>query len=127
MTINVPLLRKALKHVTARPEEWDQSTWAFRTSCGTVYCLAGHIATMAGWKPEWNSLWEARVFTKDGARRFAPDVAAEALGVDERTSLVNVENNEYLFAAGNSLDDLWRIASKLTDGEIEVPEDLPEL
>jgi hypothetical protein len=115
--IDVARLRKELEYITAHPEEWDQSTWGRRTtrSCGTVACLAGNTVLHA----DEEVVWELgrMIGVNDG--QSIPERARELLGLNE----VEAED---LFAGGNSLRMLWRMASRFTDGEIQVPEDLPE-
>lgn len=136
-TIDVELLRKELEHVTAHPEEWDQTRWIVRTSCGTTGCLAGGTALRAGYRPYEvtdviGQLTWVYVAHDDPIRDSssvedltAPDprvlsvssVARRLLGI------TNTQAND-LFAPHNTLEDLWIIASELTDGAIEVPPDV---
>lgn len=115
--IDVPLLRKVLEHITAHPEEHQQGWWGEKTSCGTAYCVAGHVAVMTGHEIQWEldcddvSAYRASR-TQDG--RQIMDVAREALGL----TLVQAQD---LFAGDNSRSNLWHLASQMTNGEIEVP------
>lgn len=132
--INVPLLRKALEHITEHPEEWRQGDWALRcdqptevtngqgeceTFCGTSFCLAGHVAVMTGheisWRQNPHATGTSNSFWVVGGDRIS-DVARDELGLTERQA-------ESLFAGSNTLDYLWRRASLYTDGAIEVPEE----
>ena len=45
---NIELLDAGLARIDANPEEWNQTTWGRWTECGTVACLFGHIAMVAG-------------------------------------------------------------------------------
>lgn len=110
-TINAPLLRKVLDHITAHPEEWDQTDWASMTSCGTACCVAGHAAVMTGHTPDFRGYGSTHV-TSDG--RYICDVAREELRLEHWQA-------DDLFAVCYTLKDLWRIASEFTDGEIEIP------
>lgn len=119
--INVPLLRKMLEHVTSHPDEWNQDTWAVESeesSCGTAYCLAGHTAESLGhtlvWQPGTNM---ASFCLAGGELRTIESVATHALGL-KYTEAAG------LFSACNELHTLWEIANKLTNGEIEIPDDL---
>lgn len=119
--VNVPLLRKALEHIDAHPEEHDQGVWARRTPCGTAYCLAGHVAVLAGYEIDWSPAADCGYFEAQVECVTALDswgspldiawVAQDALGVTCHQSRV-------LFATENSRADLWAIAEKLTNGEI---------
>jgi hypothetical protein len=134
-TIDVELLRKELEHVTAHPDEWDQSRWIVRTSCGTTGCLAGGTALRAGYVPyevtdvigqlTWvyvdhddpvrnDDSWEDWIQVPDLRVLSVQTVARRLLG------LTNIQAMD-LFAPHNTLEDLWIIASELTDGAIEVP------
>lgn len=46
---NWPLLLLVIEHVIRHPEEYDQSTWRGRGTCGTTRCIAGWIAFWGGW------------------------------------------------------------------------------
>lgn len=144
-TIDVPLLRKALEHVTAHPEDWCQSYWITRsfvfdgitykgekaskawgwltdeqekqvTWCGTTACLAGTVAvTLLGGKPHkgLSDLITAQV-DLDGEVHDVEEVARTTLGL-------TMDQAAWLFRAGNTLGELWRIANEFTNGEIEIP------
>lgn len=125
--VNVDLLRKVLTYITEHPEEWEQANWAVRTDCGTACCVAGHAVAMSGYKFRWSSSWSTvpsvafSVFDADGRVGYIADVAAELLGLDWR-DIDQYENGVYLlFDVHNTLDDLWRIAGELTDGQIQRP------
>lgn len=58
MTIEIPpaempahcnddLAYAALDYIREHPEEWDQSKYICRTSCGTTACFAGRVALIA--------------------------------------------------------------------------------
>lgn len=116
MSVNAPLLRKVLEHITEHPDEWFQGMWAKRSACGTACCVAGHVAVMTGHELIFDSDGEAS-FVQDG--RWISTVATEELRLPDQ----DPESYEpHLFAGFNSLPDLWRIANELTDGEIEIPE-----
>ena len=114
--INAPLLQKALDHIEAHPDEHDQAHYASRTSgCGTAYCLAGHVAVIEGWTPIFrHGVTATMAFQRDHVNRLANDIASEALGL-------NTVDAGVLFAAGNTRNDLWTMAERLTDGAITRP------
>jgi hypothetical protein len=119
--VDVPVLRKALEHITAHPEEWNQEEWIRTDSCGTVCCLAGTVAMQAGYKPFFVSDFGSTAYmvtSPEGEGRFVRSAARELMNLDE-------ENSQLLFSGGNSLSTLWTMASTMTNGEIQVPEDLP--
>lgn len=111
MTVNVPLLRKVMEHITEHPEEHDQQQW-----CGTACCIAGHAALMTGWQMQTFSCGSTSSYlTRDGLRDHAESIAMEELG------LGRAEAYE-LFSGHNTLDDIWSIVDELTDGEIMRPD-----
>lgn len=135
MNLDVPILRKALEHITAHPDEWEQKRWATKTLCGTSCCLAGTILAQQGYNfvfPEGD--WDTEYVTKDdGPAEYIPRVAAKELlgrpiiywnndGGDSDGDPEFFRVSE-LWQGSNTLSDLWRQASELTDGEIKVPEE----
>lgn len=74
--------------------------------CGTVGCLAGWTALLAGWRPtlEFDGVY------RDGVVRPVSDVARELLNL-------NVNQANALFAGTNTLEDLWEYADQFTNGE----------
>ncbi len=122
MAINVPLLRKALDHITAHPQEWRQELYGMRTDCGTTGCIAYHAVVLAGHSPgfgaDGGTNTVSDVLDRRGDPAYLPIVAAADLGL-------NPDQRWALFCGGNSLADLWRLAAEFTAGEIEVPEHLP--
>lgn len=130
--IDVPLLRKELEHITAHPERWNQSTWGKQTECGTVACLAGN-AVIHNYPVE-SLIWQTRKFVKyDGTRMetltaldgvtinclpySVHEVARDLFGLTE-------DQAGAMFSATNTLSDLWEYANQITNGEIEVPEEV---
>jgi hypothetical protein len=150
--LNLPLLQKALDHIEAHPEEWNQGSWGQTVQgCGTTACLAGHIALLDGWTPvvrprhivdeeEPTIAWEG--VTKKGARglpyatwwdnhstryTMVSDAAQAALGVTpEEWSDFTFDSDDYLWGGMNDREDLWRIANELADGQLTLPMDLQE-
>lgn len=124
----VPILRKALEHITAHPEEWRQSIWALKDLCGTECCLAGTIVAQQG----YNFIWDngaAQFATKPGSAKgqYIPHAAAgELLGRPVHNFVSGDKDYAQitrLFYSTHSLRELWRMANALTDGEIEIPEE----
>lgn len=116
-TVNIPLLRKVLDHVTAHPEEHNQSMWGVRTSCGTAYCIAGHALVMSGVQLGWEDTADGYGYatvdvTKDGEQIH--DAARRVLGLDDVQAYL-------LFDPNNSRDRAWAIAADITDGKIQRP------
>lgn len=143
---NIPLLQKALDHIEAHPEEWDQRHWGLSTSCGTVACLAGHITLADGWTPvldkditdqHGNKAW-AGVFKEGESHRWVdPDtqqpyevvdqVAMDVLGIEEADWAGWIGSGKgYLFGSEQAREDVWRIANAMTGGQLTLPMDLQE-
>lgn len=129
MNIDTPILRKALEHITAHPEEWDQAHWAKRSkSCGTAYCLAGTIVAQQGYEMAFTLGldFEAIGYAFDASTGTAcgiPELAVrELVGSDWDIEQYTVIS-EQLFMDTRTLPDLWRRAHNLTGGEIEIPEE----
>jgi len=122
----VARLRKALEHVTAHPDEWDQRVWwrsSVESGCGTAGCLAGTVVHQAGY--EIPTTFETEV---DGERLRGADYAFSPTGRREEISeaaqrLLGLSNAQCmrLFNPLNSLARLWYIASVYSGGRIEVP------
>jgi len=113
--VNVPLLQKVLDHITAHPEEWRQSDWASKSACGTAYCVAGHAVVMSGYTASFSSKnWATGFCVKDGRRGHIDTVAREVLGLD-------LWQAQDLFHGRNTMQEIWDIATEITDGEIVVP------
>jgi hypothetical protein len=128
MDINAPILRKALEHITAHPEEWRQSIWALKDLCGTECCLAGTIVAQQGYHFIWDN-GAAQFAVKPGVegKRYIPHAAAvellgrplhEFISGDAGYAMI-----KRLFYSTHNLRDLWSLASLMTNGEIEIPEE----
>lgn len=117
-TIDVARLRKELEYVTANRHQWSQGTWLTRTTCGTVGCLAGNTVLNAGYRPVYRPgvCHTTEVEVGDGVEHVK-HVATELLGLTR-------EQSRQLFFVGNSLYRLWHLASRFTDGEIQVAPDV---
>jgi hypothetical protein len=138
-----------LDQILAAPTRWTQDNWLDRPyepeqqaptntvdNCETTGCFAGWTVVLAGYKTDegdssvvydiprrvrdaWEVGWE-----RGSARAMFPvgvairDVAAVELG------LTGDQASE-LFGANNTLRDLYGWLSDYTDGEIEVPDELP--
>lgn len=129
--VDVAALRAALDYVTDHPHRWRQSTWLHRTWCGTTGCLAGNVVLNAGYRPYWDRY--------DRARSVTSFVEVDPTGPDRRYALHDVRTGAWfadvgdvarrllgltgpeaacLFAPFNTLDDLWSLAGRLTDGRV---------
>lgn len=117
-TINIPLLRKTLEHITSNPLEWNQHTWfglASDSPCGTAGCLAGHAAVFSGvpLRYQQRNGVSVPVCSMDG--RELSIVARMELG------LTNIQTAG-LFYSYNTLANLWLLAESFTDGDIKACE-----
>jgi hypothetical protein len=147
--INVPLARLILAQLLAAPRRWRQGLWLSRPyprelqgptntihNCETSGCFAGWAVVLGGYKT--NSI--GSILTDDltpptrdriaavygehnrpepGEYASTQEVATVALGLtrDQATEL---------FAAENTLRNLYGLLELWTEGEITTPDDLPE-
>jgi len=136
--VEVDRLRNELSYITTHPERWNQGDWVTAlndelkfapqppTACGTMGCLAGNAVVHADgdlhWeKGEWydyttgkyKPYWKTEFVTMPGAedKEHIETAARDLLGLTS-------EQADYLFAAENDLDDLWRLAEIISDGKI---------
>lgn len=81
-------LDAAIDWAVANPDEFYIHAWFLRTPCGTTACIAGRLATEAGWTPH---LWTAPdangasrtvMVRKGGDFASVAEVAAKHLGLD---------------------------------------------
>lgn len=90
-------------------------------NCGSTGCLAGWTVLRSVEIPLVRSASGAlypghRMFAGTWTTRNTDEAAAEHLGLTRR-------NRDALFAADNSLGDLWRLAAVITGARITVPEE----
>lgn len=121
--IDVDLMRRTLVHITANKKNWDQYVWGKRgPGCDTSFCAGGWAVALSGLKivwtpdglaPEWE--WGNWVEFEDGTSTDVRVAARHLLG------LTSLQADEW-FDTKRSLYNLWTLASKWTDGAIEVPD-----
>lgn len=100
-TLNIPYARKVLEHLTAHPEEHNQTNFGMRTSCGTTACIAGATILMDA---DTTVLWDGvgmfgAVTTPTRPGQCVTDRAAELLGLnsyDAGRLFYNMSNVESL-------------------------------
>jgi hypothetical protein len=144
-TINVPLARKVLAQILAAPSRWKQGVWLLRPyapeqqsaedtvdNCETYGCFAGWAVVLSGVKTDWSNrpaeLPPLVVDWMDEHYDYEPD-GPEEVGVASVAAAqlgLNVEQKCDLFSGGNTLRDLYEYLEEFTEGEITVPDDLPE-
>lgn len=113
-------LRKALEHVLAHPREHEQGTWGARRSsaCGTVFCLAGHVAvTVLGATPIWRDSGQLHGVVPAGAR---PDAVQSVRWYVERELGFDLDVSAYLFGGANTVLDLVEAVRWLTAGRVDL-------
>ncbi len=99
------------KKEAGQESEWDQSTWASRTGCGTVCCVAGKTALLNGWKPEFeNGADYTIIFAKGGRTWPVDDIAQDVLGLTD-------EEADDLFEGVNSVEQIERLIDLIVAGE----------
>ncbi len=102
---------QALDYIRDHPQEHNQAVFAKRTECGTVACLAGHVALLNGDDLLWpehfgSSLYAAGVRLPDGTEQSIGERAAQLLGV-------NIEDEYALFYGAENYDDLEREVTRI--------------
>ena len=112
---NTPLLRRIMEHVTAHPDEHDQSSWGYRDGCGTTRCIAGWAVELSDAEPLWRAPLRFGQFRggarmADGRMLDVQDAAAELLGLTHAQALD-------LFEAWD-IDEVWGVVKDITDGEL---------
>lgn len=124
MSVNVPLLRKAVEWAEAEASKpggghWCQATWkldldasqenavhiASLAQCGTAFCIAGWVAAqeLGEDRVDYNGF----VHYEDGTVEHVADFAADALGI------AAVEDADDLFAGGNSIERVREVAEAI--------------
>lgn len=122
LTETVPdlgLLEGALIHIKEHPEEWNQGYWGLTTMCGTTFCLAGHVAILAGAEAPKNistlDFWKVN---PDGSLYLCgpDDWSSEAMHVSlyAREALgLTQEQAEALFNHSRTLEQLDILVARL--------------
>jgi len=112
--INLERLDEAIAYIEAHPEQHDQRHWFRRSDCGTTACLAGTVAMLGGWRPDFG-LFGGNGRTlhvhKDGTRKHVGDVADELLGLSR-------EQSDALFVNATNLDDIRLFRDAIAAGEL---------
>lgn len=96
-------------------EELEKQVPARVPACGTAACFAGHAVLIAGHQVDTQC---DAVVIEDGPKvqyRAIRDVAVDLLGL-------TMEQAVRLFAAHNTIDNLWEILAEYSGGEIVKPE-----
>lgn len=102
------LARKALAQIDANPSSFNQSTWGYRTECGTVACMAGHVILAAGGEVVPDG--RPNIYRYQDAEWHAETLARKLLGVSR-------EHGETLFQLTNRREDLGAIVDALVAGD----------
>lgn len=106
MMVNEKLLQEVLDSIEAEPHKLDSRYWVHRDDCWTTACIAGHTVMLEGYEP----LFEVMPYRVEGGMGIA-DIATRLLGLSE-------EQAAELFDCDNTLDDLWSLAGKYSDGRV---------
>lgn len=116
MSVNVERLEAVMAHITAHPEQHDQSRWCTRwldgerEECGTTACFAGWTAELFA-EGEGYSQFNSAVSWRRGQKLIhVQDLATELLGLDGKT-------RDKLFEANNSRRMLELMVKDLANGE----------
>lgn len=124
MSVNIPLLRKVMEHITTHPEEYDQREYAVRSDCGTSHCIAGWALALSGREFTYRRLqsWDHRTAADFGWAAQVGilgdcsehDEAAKALGLED-------DDAAEMFHEDQTLSGVWECVERVTDGEIARP------
>lgn len=126
-TINASLLRRTMAYLEEHPDELYSEVWVALTPCGTVRCIAGTVAHLAGYKFRYKN-WNAFLVDSDTSRNqieidlleiqcsacrttsgeFISVVARQELGLDHYAAA-------RLFDPKNKLSDLRSIVADLIE------------
>lgn len=134
--VEVDTIRQTLLQITAQQDNWYQGEWAYKIEyetgrCETAFCFAGHVLARAGHTFDWESEEQpegfalvhtaSNVLDQDGldGTIMIADMAQAELGLTSGQA-------DELFHANNTLVDLWDIAARITDGQIEIPPEVLE-
>jgi hypothetical protein len=109
-TPNIELAYKALDHIDAHPEQWDQGIWIIESECGTVGCFAGWAVLLAGGTVGLTAGRYDPVVTggPEGIVGLIVDDAAEVLLRSDC-----IAGNRDLFDPHNTRGDLGRLVAEI--------------
>lgn len=126
--VNVEVLEQELKFITRNPKHHRQGTWFDEVpdnACQTAGCLAGWTAIHHA-KDELESKQVVR-WLGDKQITFLEyepkDVSWTRLGM-QLLGIEDMDTADELFNGDNTLWDLWNIASMITNGAIQIPEEV---
>ncbi|MGH3985924.1 MAG: hypothetical protein ACRDTZ_01220 [Pseudonocardiaceae bacterium] len=116
--VNATRLQSALEHITAHPEEHDQSVWSRPLPTGgTAGCLAYHAALVAGYTMD-----PGLADIVDGLNAYvrspSGQVAEHVEQVARRELGLDAPQARRLFDPLQKIDSLWAIAEEITDGQV---------
>ena len=77
-TLDIPYARKVLEHLIAHPDEHRQTSYGYRTACGTTACIAG---TAVLFDPDTAVYW-----CSDGMMSGDVRVGGQDMDVDDRAA-----------------------------------------
>lgn len=99
---NVEKLEAVLDYIRTHPEEYNQTVWADRGSCGTTLCFAGTAVVLSGYKILWDeTTTDAYLCQRGPEDGHIAEVAADELELSD----VQASN---LFLNAVSFDDVER-------------------
>lgn len=127
--VNTPMLLQELQFITRNKAHHNQGDWFTEypdNACKTAGCLAGWTAIHHAKDQLLTTKSEAWIAEED---RYVPvlmygpkngswsGLGKELLGLDW-------DQADELFEASNTIWDLWNLASVITNGEIQIPEEV---
>jgi len=133
MTRNVEMFDRVADAIEAAPEQYSQQVYGLEGPCGTMYCVAGWAAHLAGWEPTLrrkvvNGIWvdssdEHSYITvqKDGTKQFVSVVARKLLGLTKKEDYALFEGS-WVPPSGMTVPEALRAIGR---GELEPMQDYP--
>lgn len=123
---NEDLLIQALVQIVKHPETWDQAFWATQTDCGTAFCVAGHVATMTGWRAiGWQDTGGDQRFLYRTATAYRPsdEERASISDIAKNALQISFADKMALFDGGNDLDDVFFVSAGILKMDPQVLKD----
>ncbi|HET9892618.1 MAG TPA: hypothetical protein VFQ42_19175 [Mycobacterium sp.] len=117
MSINIERLRAEIQFCSDNPDLYEPGVYAAKTGDHVIADLSGWTCIHAGLVPIYKPRLATHVTTQVEGVVWIWVAALELLGLP-------MPEGGRLLAAGMTVPDLWRVASELTAGAIEVPADM---
>jgi hypothetical protein len=135
--LNIELFKAVREKIATTPEAYDQMLWGRADSsapCGTAACIAGWACFLSN-NASLEEVRASRRFGELSPNRYVPDIARDALGLDEDEAEILFtsepggewedydDNGEGVYYGGwpNRFADMWRgAANQARQAEVAV-------